>query len=158
LKRIRFRSPKDIDKLEIIAFDQSQMMIDGLKALGLEVSRSQFPIMTANHLVQWELCKRGVAACIILEEIGDEEPRVARVHRSLPPIPIPIWLVCHRELHTSRRIRIVFDLLAEELAKIRACQATVARARGRSSRSASATRGTRSRGGGRLKASSRLTP
>jgi DNA-binding transcriptional LysR family regulator len=28
---------------------------------------------------------------------------------------IPVWLVAHRELHTSRRIRVVFDLLAEEL-------------------------------------------
>ena len=28
---------------------------------------------------------------------------------------IPVWLVSHRELHTSRRIRVVFDLLAEEL-------------------------------------------
>lgn len=27
--------------------------------------------------------------------------------------PMPIWLVTHRELHTSRRIRIVFDVLAE---------------------------------------------
>ena len=28
---------------------------------------------------------------------------------------IPIWLVTHRELRTSRRIRIVFDVLAETL-------------------------------------------
>jgi hypothetical protein len=29
----------------------------------------------------------------------------------------PIWLVAHRELNTSRRVRVVFDLLAEELAR-----------------------------------------
>jgi hypothetical protein len=28
---------------------------------------------------------------------------------------MPIWLVTHRELHTSRRIRLVFDVLAEAL-------------------------------------------
>ena len=28
---------------------------------------------------------------------------------------IPVWLVSHRELRTSRRIRVVFDLLAKEL-------------------------------------------
>jgi hypothetical protein len=28
---------------------------------------------------------------------------------------IPVWLVTHRELRTSRRIRVVYDLLAEEL-------------------------------------------
>jgi hypothetical protein len=29
----------------------------------------------------------------------------------------PIWLTTHRELNTSRRVRMVFDLLAEELGK-----------------------------------------
>ena len=32
-------------------------------------------------------------------------------------LPMPIWLIAHRELHTSRRIRVVFDLLAEELSR-----------------------------------------
>ena len=44
----------------------------------------------------------------------------AELERVLPdfgPIPVPIWLVTHRELHTSRRIRLVFDILASELAK-----------------------------------------
>jgi len=31
------------------------------------------------------------------------------------PVEFPIWLVTHRELHTSRRIRLVFDLLAEAM-------------------------------------------
>jgi hypothetical protein len=39
------------------------------------------------------------------------------VGKTMPVIPVPVWLVSHRELHTSRRIRIVFDLLAEELAR-----------------------------------------
>jgi hypothetical protein len=30
---------------------------------------------------------------------------------------VPVWLATHRELHTSRRIRVVFDLLAEELGR-----------------------------------------
>ena len=33
------------------------------------------------------------------------------------PIPISVWLVTHRELHTSRRIRLVFDLLADAFAQ-----------------------------------------
>ena len=32
------------------------------------------------------------------------------------PIPVPVWLTCHRELHTSRRIRLVYDTLAAALA------------------------------------------
>jgi DNA-binding transcriptional LysR family regulator len=40
-------------------------------------------------------------------------PGVEQVLPDFPPIPVPIWIVTHRELHTSRRIRLVFDLLAE---------------------------------------------
>jgi hypothetical protein len=34
----------------------------------------------------------------------------------LVPIPVPVRLATHRELRTSRRIRLVFDVLAEMLA------------------------------------------
>lgn len=112
----RISSPKHLAKAELFAFDRTDMMINGLRAIGLQVTREQFPIVTANHLVQWELCKQGVGICIVMEEVGDAEPRVRRVLPKLPPIPIPVWLVCHRELHTSRRIRLVFDRIAEELA------------------------------------------
>jgi DNA-binding transcriptional LysR family regulator len=116
LRRLgRIRSAKDLSRAELFAFDRTSTMIDGLRALGLDVTRRQFPIVTENHLVQWELCKQGVGICIMLEEIGEAEPRVQRVLPSLPPLPIPMWLVCHRELRTSRRIRLVYDLLAEEL-------------------------------------------
>lgn len=106
---------RDLRGAEIFGFDDSDMMIDGLRALGLELRREQFPITCASHLVQWELCKRGLGICIMMQEVGDAEPRVQRVHPSLPSIPVPLWLVCHRELHTSRRIRLVFDRLADGL-------------------------------------------
>ena len=116
LKRLgRVRSAKDLSRAELFAFDRTNTMIDGLRALGLDITRRQFPIVTENHLVQWELCKEGVGICIMMEEIGDAEPRVRRVLPSLPPVPVPIWLVCHRELRTNRRIRLVFDRLAEAL-------------------------------------------
>jgi DNA-binding transcriptional LysR family regulator len=105
----------DLRRAELFAFDESNMMIDGLRALGLEVSRRQFPITCESHLVQWELCKQGLGICIMMEEVGDAEPRVQRVHPALPSVPVPIWLVCHRELQTSKRIRLVFDELADGL-------------------------------------------
>jgi hypothetical protein len=52
---------------------------------------------------------------VIMEQIGDAEPRVVRALDALPALPVPVWLISHRELRTSRRIRVVFDLLAEGL-------------------------------------------
>ena len=66
-------------------------------------------------MVLWELVKSGLGIGAIIDEVGDAEPRVERVLPSMPPIPVPAWLIAHREVHTSRRVRLVFDLLAEQL-------------------------------------------
>lgn len=108
-------SPADLSRAELFAFDRTDTMIDGLRALGLEVTRKQFPIASENHLVQWELCKSGAGICVMMQEIGDAEPRVQRVLPDQTPLPVPVWLVCHRELQTSRRIRLVFERIADGL-------------------------------------------
>ncbi|MFS8066186.1 MAG: hypothetical protein ACMG6S_07420, partial [Byssovorax sp.] len=74
-----------------------------------------FPIHIDNHMVLWELVKNGLGIGAIIEEVGDAEPLVERVLPALPPIPVPAWLVSHREVHTSRRVRMVFDLIVEHL-------------------------------------------
>lgn len=101
---------------EFFGFDRSDLMIRGLRALGLELTARNFPIVSDNHLVQWELAKHGVGICIVMDQVGDAEPRVRRVLPDFPPLPVPVWLATHRELHTSRRIRVVFDWLAQALA------------------------------------------
>lgn len=109
------KSPADLVNAEFFGFDRTEMMIKGLRALGLPVTTKNFPIITDNHLVQWELAKLGVGICVVMDEVGDAEPRVRRVLPDLASIPVPVWLATHRELHTSRRIRVVFDLLADAL-------------------------------------------
>ena len=55
----------------------------------------------------------------MIDGVGDAEPLVRRALPDMEPIMFPIWLVAHRELTASRRIRMVFDLLAAELADSR---------------------------------------
>lgn len=108
--------PADLARADFFAFDRTNVMIDGLRGLGVEVTRASFPILSENHLVQWEMCKQGIGICVVMDEVGDVEPKVRRVLPDLPGIPVPIWVTAHRELRTSRRIRVVDDLLADELA------------------------------------------
>jgi len=53
----------------------------------------------------------------MLEEVGDAEPLVDRVLPGFEPFIGELWLVAHRELKTSRRVRMVFDFLAAELSQ-----------------------------------------
>ena len=102
---------------EYLAFEQTDVMRAHMERLGIPVGARSFPIVTDDHLVQWELAKRGLGICFVMEEVGDAEPSVRRVVPDFPPLPVPLWLVAHHELVTTRRIRVVFDLLAEELKK-----------------------------------------
>jgi len=111
----RPKGPDDLQRLEIFGFDHTSIMVDGLKHLGIHVSPSNFPIVTGDHLVQWRMTLAHIGACIAMEDVGEADPRVERVLDELPLFPVPMWLVTHRELRTNRRIRVVFDALAEAL-------------------------------------------
>jgi DNA-binding transcriptional LysR family regulator len=109
--------PYDLRNADFISIDNSGVFLKGLNALGLNLTERNFPIVTENYLVMWEMVKQGLGIGILDGNIGDAEPLVRRVLPDLEPIVFPIWLVAHRELNTSRRVRFVFDLLAEELEK-----------------------------------------
>ena len=108
--------PYDLRHADFISIDSSGVFMKGLNALGMSLTERNFPIMTENYLVMWELVKHGLGIGILDGNLGDAEPLVRRALPDLDPLMFPIWLVAHREVNTSRRIRVVFDLLAQELA------------------------------------------
>lgn len=110
-------TPHDLSHADFISIDQSGALVDGLNAMGLNLTARNFPIFTDDYLVMWEYVKAGLGIGILDANIGDTEPRVRRVLPDLAPLTFPIWLVSHRDLTTNRRIRRVFDLLAEALSK-----------------------------------------
>ncbi len=110
-------TPHDLARGEFISIDRSGALLDGLNAMGMNLTEKNFPVFTDNYLVMWEYVKQGLGIGILDGHIGDAEPAVVRALPNLEPLSFPIWLVSHRDLTTSRRIRRVFDLLAEELGK-----------------------------------------
>jgi DNA-binding transcriptional LysR family regulator len=108
--------PYDLRQADFISIDGSGTFLKGLNAMGFHLTERNFPILTENYLVMWELVKHGLGIGILDGAIGDAEPKFTRVLPDLAPLMYPIWLVAHRELKTSRRIRLVYDLLAKELA------------------------------------------
>ena len=109
------RSVQELAQLDFIAFDNPSLLINRLKDIGLNLGAENFPLLTESYITQWALVKQGLGIGIMPEEIGDAEPLVQQALPGLPPITFPIWLTTHRELRTSRRVKIVYDLLAEAL-------------------------------------------
>ena len=107
---------EDLARVEVLGFESGENMVEQMKHhLNLTLRNDQFPVVTNNHLVQWELCKQGAGVCLMRDEVAELDATVQKVFPELPSISVPIWVVCHRELRTSRRLRLVFDWIVEGL-------------------------------------------
>jgi len=125
-----YATPEFIDKLgrpittasinaaNFIGFNRSDEQIQPINELGMSLSPENFPVVSENFLVQWELTKLGTGIGLMMEIVGDKEPLVERVQQESDAIQFPIWLVAHHQLKSSKRIRAVFDLLSESLARL----------------------------------------
>jgi DNA-binding transcriptional LysR family regulator len=94
----------------------SDEYLKGLNEQGLVVTDSQFIARSDNHLVHWELTKHGLGIGVMPTDIGDREPSVVRVLEDTDVYRGEVWLVAHREVRMSRRVRTVYDFLADALA------------------------------------------
>lgn len=116
LKQIGHPTTKeDLNRADFISFDSGNGLLKALNGLDLNLTQNNFPLMTENHIVHWELVKQGLGIGIIPTDIGEAEPLVQPALPEFDPIIFPMWLTAHRELKTSRRVRFVFDLLVKEL-------------------------------------------
>jgi len=108
----------DLAGPDLLGFDDTERYSQFLRGIGIPAAAENFRLVSSNSFVVWEMVKRGLGVAAMLREIGDRTPGVERLMPDMVPIPVPVWLVTHRELHTSRRIRLVHDLLAEELRRM----------------------------------------
>jgi DNA-binding transcriptional LysR family regulator len=116
LKRIGDPTASEgFSEAEFIGFPDRERMVEWLASLGFPLSARNFPVTSESHLAQWAMVKAGAGIGVITCAVGDAEPTVRRALPSLPDVVFPVWLTAHREVRTSRRVRIVFDHFAEAL-------------------------------------------
>lgn len=111
--------PRDAAALSawpFIGFERSERFRLALNAEGLSLTPDSFPIVSENGVVAWHYVRTGLGVGVMVEAVARLAPEVECVLPDLPPFVVPVFLVTHRELHTSRRIRIVFDLITGLLA------------------------------------------
>lgn len=109
----RPQTAADLLDATFIGFAPVDRLIAGLNSCGLALTRGQFKVVTDNGVVAGELIRRGFGIGVMPKEFAGFLPDVEPILPDLVSLPLPFWLVTHRELLTSRRIRLVYDLLAE---------------------------------------------
>lgn len=105
----------DLHTATFIGLDRTDEMILALRDYGLDLSRDQFRFNSPSGHVLYELVRLGLGVSILTRDVEAYADNVIPILPDQLAIPIPVWLVTHRELHTSKRIRVVYDILAEEL-------------------------------------------
>ena len=103
---------------DFVAFADVERMIGFLNEFDIHLTRDNFRLGSGSGLVAWEMVKRGLGLSIMSDQVGRRAEGVEVVLPDLKPVVFPVWLVTHRELHTSRRIRLVYDHLAEHLSSL----------------------------------------
>lgn len=95
------------DSAQVLAYMQSQ---------GIPVQADDIGVSCDDGLVAWEMAKAGLGICPMVDFLGRDCKGMEPVLPELLAMNYPVWLVTHREIHTSPRIRLVFDQLAMGLA------------------------------------------
>ena len=101
---------------QFVSFGDFERVVRYLNPIGLELGRDNFRYTSNSQMVEWEIARNGRAIAIMTDRIATKFPEFRPVLTEGEAFKMPVWLVAHRELQTSRRIRLVFDLLADCLA------------------------------------------
>lgn len=107
---------EDLSDAVFVATGDLTSYLEAIAPVGLPVTKDNIKYVSNSGIVSWEMVKQGLGMCIMTNDLAALTPEVEQVLPDFPALPVPIWLVTHRELRTSRRIRVVFDLLGEAFA------------------------------------------
>lgn len=98
-----------------IGYDRSDLLLRGIRAFGQQISREDFRIRTDDQVAQVELMRAGAGIVATQCAVAMAHPDIVQLLPELPIPPLTLWLATHREVHTSARVRAIYDLLAEEM-------------------------------------------
>jgi len=111
----RPRTPREVADHDFVGTPDPVRLLAPLQNQGIPLRPENFVMTSDSGVVVWELLKAGYGISMLPEVLCEAELNLEKVLPSLHSLEFPIWLVAHRELQTSKRIRIVFDHLVREL-------------------------------------------
>ncbi len=116
--RGRPETPDDLADHDFIGLQNPERFTAEInRRMGLAVTPEQLRLTSDSGVAGWEMVKLGLGITVMMKDLAQITPGIEMVLPDLPPVEVPVWLTVHRELRSSRRIRVVFDALAEALAE-----------------------------------------
>jgi DNA-binding transcriptional LysR family regulator len=111
----RPQSPGDLAGADFVGFEEPETVVPVLARVGVPIRKDNIRTFSNSGRVILELLRAGLGVSVLTEDMAADAPELERVLETVVRVPVPVWLATHRELHTARRIRLVFDHLAEHI-------------------------------------------
>lgn len=108
----------DLKNHVFLGYDTSDLMIKGINAFGLDITRHDFRMRTDNQVTYAEAIAAGVGIGATAAVAMKNREGVIEVIPQASIPALPVWLAAHQELKTSALVRHVFDQLSEELKEV----------------------------------------
>ncbi|MDP3254479.1 LysR family transcriptional regulator [Bosea sp. (in: a-proteobacteria)] len=114
----RPRAVSDLSGATFLAFDPVERFVEHMALQGFGFGLEQCSVVSNSASALWEMTRRGIGVGVVLDLAAARMSGLRALLPGLVSVPVPLWLVTHRELQTSRRIRLVYDILADELRRL----------------------------------------
>jgi len=109
------QQPTDLLAHDLITGDKDRSVEAGFAAMGQAIESLRFGLRSDDLLAQWAAIRAGLGIGFMNHHLISTDPNVRPLLPNVTLPVFPLWLVAHRELHTSARIRAVYDFLAEAI-------------------------------------------
>jgi len=103
---------------DLVGYDQSDMILKGMRDMGVAAQRDWFATRTDHHGVYWELIRSGCGIGIAQRYVAEADPGLERLLPDLPLPTMPLWLAAHEAVRHTPRIRRVWRALEEGLSPL----------------------------------------
>lgn len=108
-------TPATLHRFRWLGQDQHTDYLDGFRAAGFAVDRRFFAFRCDAQPVLFSALRAGLGVGIATVPLARRCPELVQVLPDIPLPVLPVWLTAHRELRSHRRLKVVWDFLAQAL-------------------------------------------
>lgn len=98
----------------LLGFDRDQQLVDGGHSLGFKIRNEQFQLRSDFMPLQFQLAIKDAGIVATHKQLALERGLI-QVATEVKLPSLPVYLVCHRDVHHNPRIRTMMDYLANHL-------------------------------------------
>lgn len=108
-------TPDDLRHHDLIGYDNSDIILRAMRALGWPASRDDFALRCDDQAAYWQLVRAGCGVGFSQVAVGQADPAVEQLDLGLEIAPLPMWLAVHETLYRTPRVRRIWTLLTTAL-------------------------------------------